>query len=90
MREGERMSYYQYRITISDAQGRIESYAECASHWERIVDPVQERGYQAKMERRLITDTDILPLLTGKTGWIVDTDENLVVSPWEVLAAVEG
>ena len=73
----------QYRITVGTAQGAILN--TCPSEqWSNIADTVEERGYNATLERRLITDESILPLLTDRTGYI--NLKGKVFCPWEVIA----
>ena len=82
------MSKYQYRLTVNGATGSIlDEYPK--EQWSRIAEVIDSRGGIATFERRLITDHDILPMLTDPTGFIKLSD-NVVVCPWEVLAGMES
>lgn len=76
------MCYYQYRITVNESQGPIVD--KCPSEqWAKIAERWDFRGgIRALLERRLITDTDILPLLGGKPDGYIVLGE-MVICPWE-------
>ncbi len=80
------MSKYQYRLTVNGATGKILNEYP-GEQWSRIAEVIDFRGGIATLERRLITDHDILPMLTDPTGFIKPGDK--VVCPWEVIAEVE-
>lgn len=76
---------FQYRIIVNTVEGQIlENIPDC---WSFICGIMEQRGQNARLERRLVTDKSILPLLTDTKGWVVLRDT--VVSPWEILAEAE-
>ncbi len=82
------MSRYQYRLTVNGVTSKIlDEYPK--EQWSRTAEVVDTRGGIATFERRLITNHDILPMLTDPTGYI-KLNDNVVVCPWEVLAGMES
>lgn len=79
-------SYYQYRVTVNGSQG--ETVLHIPENWSQICDVSEARGWYSKLERRLVTDPGILPLLVDPTGY-VQVDENTVICPWEILAEAD-
>jgi hypothetical protein len=80
------MDRYQYRITLNNTQSPItDNYP--GDQWSQIAENQQERGYHAILERRLITDESILPLLTNSTGYIKLKDK--VISPFTIIAELQ-
>jgi hypothetical protein len=73
----------QYRITFNGTEGPITEHID-SERWSRCVDVAEQRGLYARLERRLITDRDILPLLEDPKGYM--QIDNLVICPWEILA----
>lgn len=81
------MSRWQYRLKVNGATGPIlDTYP--GEQWTKICEVIDNRGGTATFERRLITEHDILPMLTDTTGFM-KLDDNIVVCPWEVLAGME-
>ena len=79
--------YYQYRITVNGSQGEILDHIP-DERWSLICEVMEQRGQYAKLERRLITTHDILPLLVDPTGYI-KLNDNVVVCPWQILAEAD-
>ena len=79
------MDQYQYRITVNDQQHITDNYP--GEQWERIAQVQEERGFNAKLERRLITDVSILPMLENAKGYL--KLKGKVICPWEVLAELQ-
>jgi hypothetical protein len=78
------MNKYQYRITLNNNQYPItDNYP--GDQWSQIAEHQEERGYHAILEKRLITDESILPLLTNPTGYLKLKD-NTVICPFETIA----
>lgn len=80
------MCMYQYRITVNQQQGKITDMYP-GEQWSYVAQAIEDRGGYAIFERRLITDKDILPLLSDSRGFITLKDK--VVCPWEDLAVME-
>ncbi|HHX70981.1 MAG TPA: hypothetical protein GX708_23395 [Gallicola sp.] len=78
------MDQYQYRITVNQQQGNILDFFP-NEQWQRITEIENQRGIDAKLERRLITDTSIFPLLTDPSGYM-RLNNNIIVSPWQTIA----
>lgn len=79
---------YQYRIKVNDVTSQsLNEYPN--EKWSVIGDTIEARGGKATLERRLITDSDILPMLTDTTGFIT-LKNNIVVCPWEIFAEIES
>lgn len=78
---------YQYRISHRETVGPIVDSLPGA-RWAFVANATEERGGTAVLERRLVTDDSILPLLIDATGWLVLG--GTAVSPWEVFAKIEG
>lgn len=74
---------YQYRITIDGNRGSIADMYP-GNEWSYMADIIEERGINATLERRLITDKTILDLIEDTTGYI--TIKDLVICPWETIA----
>jgi hypothetical protein len=79
---------YQYRLKVNGTIGPILDTFP-GEKWTEICVVIDARGGTATLERRLITDHDILPMLADPTGFIKLKD-NTVVCPWEVLAGMEN
>jgi hypothetical protein len=74
---------FQYRVTVNGNIGKVvDKYP--SEQWARVAETCEERGYCAKLERRLITDTEILDLVVDNTGYM--KLGNRVACPWEVIA----
>jgi hypothetical protein len=80
------MSYHQHRLTVNGNVGRITNDYP-GEQWERICQN-SDRVTEAVWEERLVTDTDILPMLADTTGWIT-LDDGTVISPWEAKAELK-
>ncbi len=80
--------YYQFQIEFNGTRGPI--LADCPSaQWTHIRETVLEpRGGLARLWRRLITDTEILPLLTDPTGYIT-LRNGTVIGPWQIFAELD-
>lgn len=77
---------YQYRITVSGtSSGVLDKYP--GAQWTKTTDHCEDRGLLATLERRLVTDADILELLTDATGYI--KLGNRIVCPWEIMAEMQ-
>jgi hypothetical protein len=74
---------YQYKITVNGNQGNITDIYPY-KQWSRITIVEDERGINAKFERRLITDTEILNMVENTKGYIKIGDK--VVCPWVTIA----
>ena len=81
------MSKFQYRLKVNGATSPILDIYP-GEQWTRICEVIDQRGGVATFESRLITDHDILPLLTDPTGYI-KLNDNVVVCPWEIIAGME-
>lgn len=81
------MSYYQYQLEVNGAKGPITSEYP-GEQWTRISQTHEQRGGKATFYRRLITDHDILPLLTGRSGYIKLPNDT--ICPWEILAEFDN
>jgi hypothetical protein len=57
------------------------------TQWARVCETSEQRGYYAKLERRLICDKSILGMLVNPAGYIELDD--CVVCPWEILAKAD-
>lgn len=78
--------YYQYRITVNNSQGQItDNYP--GDQWSNIAGVQEDRGIHAILERRLITDETILPMLTNSKGYLKLKDK--VICPWEIIAELQ-
>jgi hypothetical protein len=77
---------YQYRITVNGTQAPITSEYPGAK-WTITTDHCEDRGLPATLERRLITDLEILDMLIDTTGYM--KLGNRVACPWEVLAEMK-
>lgn len=77
---------YQYRITYDAQIGKILDKLP-SKQWGKVCQVCEHRGIIAYLERRLITDEDILPLLEDATGFIKLKDGR-VICPWEILAGM--
>lgn len=78
--------FYQYRITVEGAtSGVLDGYP--GLQWTNTTDHCEDRGLIATLERRLVTDADILELLTDATGY--KKLGNRVVCPWEIVAEMK-
>jgi hypothetical protein len=72
-----------YRITVNGSIGSIlSSYP--AEQWGQIAETYESRGLTARLERRLVTDTEILELVPDTAGYIRLGDR--VACPWEIIA----
>lgn len=81
------MSKYQYRLKVNGATGPVlDTYP--GEQWSKVAEVIDARGGTAAFERRLVTDHDILPLLTDPTGYL-DLSEDIIVCPWEIIAGME-
>lgn len=80
------MGREQFRVTVHGTTGPIVDHIP--DNWSEIARYIENRGGTAALERRLITDKSILPMLADTTGYIVIGD--IVICPWEVLAKLEG
>lgn len=76
---------YQYRITVDGAPSPITN-AYPGQRWAAIADTCEERGLPATFERRLVTDPDILDLVSDTAGYI--KLGNRVACPWETIAVL--
>lgn len=77
---------YQYRITVNgDARMRPAYPGE---QWSRVSDACDDRGYTAKLERRLITDLSMLNFYPDglPAGWARIGER--IICAWEVLAEI--
>jgi hypothetical protein len=74
---------FQYRIRTQDTFGEI-SEVYPSEQWAWSISCAEDRGLYVALERRLITDKEILPMLTDKAGYMVIGDK--VACPWEILA----
>jgi hypothetical protein len=80
------MDKHQYRITLNNTQYPItDTYP--GDQWSQIAEHQQERGYHAILERRLITDESILPLLTNPKGYLKLKD--MVICPFQIMAELQ-
>lgn len=77
------MDKYQYRITLNDNQYPITD-EHPGDQWSIIAANQEERGYHAILERRLITDESILPMLENPAGYL--NLKGKVICPWEIRA----
>jgi len=81
------MDRYQYRITLNNTQSPItDDYP--GDQWSKIAEHQEERGYHAILERRLITDESILPLLINTKGYL-KLKNNIVLCPFEIMAELQ-
>lgn len=79
---------YQYRITVNGNVGAIlNNYP--SEEWTKIANIFEERGINATLERRLITDTGILEFFGGELPQGYMRLKDKVVCNWEVLAEME-
>lgn len=81
------MCEYQYRLKVNGAIGPIMNTYP-GEQWTKIASAIDDRGGIATFERRLITGSDILPMLTDPTGFIKLKD-NVVICPWETMAQLQ-
>jgi len=80
------MDKHQYRITLNNTQYSItDEYP--GDQWSQIAENQQERGYHAILERRLITDETILPLLANPKGYLKLKD--MVITPFQIIAELQ-
>jgi hypothetical protein len=80
------MDKYQYRITVNNNQSPITDIYP-GNQWSKIAQHQQERGYHATLERRLITDESILPLLANPKGYLKLKD--MVICPFQIMAELQ-
>lgn len=74
----------QYRITVNgQSSGVLDAYP--GERWNAAAPTYEERGLCATLERRLITDADMLDLVEDTRGYIRIGDQ--VACPWEILAS---
>lgn len=76
---------YQYRITVNGSIGPVLTTYP-GEHWSHVATCSEDRGLTATLERRLVTDTSILELLTDATGYL--KLGNTVLCPWETQGAM--
>jgi hypothetical protein len=78
---------YQYRITVNNTVGAVVSTPMFAE-WARAAEACEERGMPARLERRLVTDLDILDFFGGDmpAGWMRLGAR--IVTNWEVFAEI--
>ena len=77
---------YQYRITVNGSVSPITDNLP-ETQWAKVCETSEQRGYYAKLERRLICDKSILQMLADPTGYIELDD--CVVCPWDILAEAD-
>jgi len=77
----------QYRLLINGVQSAVMDHYP-ADQWQQAAAMVEARGGKCTLERRLITDDSILPLLANPVGYICVG--NMVICPWEIIAEVEA
>jgi hypothetical protein len=77
-------SRYQYRVTVNGNTGDIVDTLP-SERWENIAQVMEDRGGLATLERRIVTNASILPMLASMDGWTVLPD-GVVVGPWYILA----
>ena len=77
---------YEYRIVFSGTHGATSQHID-SERWSKCCDVAEERGLSARLERRFVTDREILPSLCDATGWLILKD--VVISPWEILAEAD-
>ncbi len=78
---------YQYRIRVNDAWHIYEEYPK--EKWENLVEVSEYRGgFNAKLERRLITDDSILTTIENEKGYI-KIRNNQLICPWEFVAEIK-
>ena len=75
--------YYQYRIIVNDCEGEVGN-ASVMDRWESIAASIEERGYTAELQRRLVTNISILPMLSNPDGY--KSIGKMVICPWETWA----
>ena len=78
---------FQYRISYNGAESQVLDTLP-GEQWSKAAQAVEDRGGIATLHRRLVTDADIMELLTDSSGWIVLKDK--VIEPWQILAQMEG
>jgi len=78
--------HYEYRITVNETQTIIPD----ASVWNEKAWYMEERGYNAQLQRRLVTDERMLEYWVDglPKGWMHLKNKNIVISPWEVIAQI--
>lgn len=82
---------YQYRITVNGTQSEITDYDTLTPRWTRIAELYDSRGgIDAVLERRLITTTHIYKFGVDPVSYINLPGTDVVVCPWEVIAAMVG
>ena len=81
--------YYQYRVTVNGTQGQIVNELP-EGQWEQIAVVAEERGYQAKLERRFVTDDSFLEMNGGAVPGYIRLPNGTVISGWEVQASFNG
>lgn len=84
------MCNYYYRITVNDALSAPVKEYPSAARWSEIAEHCEERGWTAKIERRLIVErgaADFLAGLTDASGYVRIADR--VFCPWEILAEMK-
>lgn len=74
---------HQYRITLEGSTGPILD-TQPAEQWSRIAEVCETRGLTAQLDRRTISDPDLLPLLTNPAGYVLLGQ--VLISPWEPFA----
>ena len=79
---------FQYRITLNGNKYEILDYCP-TEQWGKIAEVSDNRRLKARLERRLITDDSILPMLEDTKGYIKLKDGR-VVCPFEVIAEIES
>lgn len=78
---------YQYRIKANGAESQVLD--SCPSdQWAFAAQGIEDRGGVATLERRLITDESIFPMLVTPAGW--KRLGAVVVGPWAIIAEVES
>lgn len=83
--------YNQYKMTVNNSQSKPGG-AEVLDRWNEYKDTINERGWEAKLERRLVTDNSMLEFMGDDRdswkadGWMIFENKNMVISPWETIA----
>lgn len=82
------MGMYQYRITVNDVSGPITEYP--GDKWANTAEQSDERGYSAKLERRLVTDLGLLDFFPDglPKGYLKLKDQ--IVCAWETFAEIRA
>lgn len=83
------MDRHQYRITVNDAQGPIVD-AIADGQWEQVAQVAEDRGYSAKLERRLVTDDSFFTMNGGPVAGYMRLPNGVVIGQWEVMASFNG